>query len=643
MASFRVVVVGGGVTGLVAARQLRKDGVAVTLVEATFPFGGRVRTQAVDIPGFGRAAFDLGSLFLPPPHTGHDPTSPAGLPPRSLRYHEFGTRPDWLGSVQVADQHPNSQTVLHASDPRPTRDGMQEVVNRLLPTGPDDNFDVRTLTEVTALEPSGEGWRVRTRVRSADGGEWSVGDSVGADAVVLTQPVPDALALLDASRVALPDGLRDELAAVRYEPRFALLAAYPGPTRMLAPVMRFFDGSALAALADNHATGTSPTGAALTAVATGEWSAGRWELSDEAVTEQLLAAVGLWVTGSPVWTRLHRWPRAVPRGRIRLPFAQLTTPPLFLAGDSFAEYAGLPLDSAYTSGLYVARRVCRLLTDIRRRRGGRTVGTRLSLEVAVTSEYDARQAASNGADRLLVCSALELGGLTPSEDVLARVTEAAVGRGFRRLPVAVMIRPRPGGFDYDASEFRLMLAQARRGLELGADGLAFGVLHTPGGRGGVRIDFARCRELVELCHAAGKEAVFHRAFDLLPDRRSGLHELIQLGVNRVVTSGGKRDALDGIGQLEADVQFGGWDIVVAAAGRLTADTIGAVVRGTGCDDVLGSFRRVVRDATLPGNSQLAASFGAADGGYLVTDGTRVGAAAECLLRLTADARTAEGE
>ena len=137
----------------------------------------------------------------------------------------------------------------------------------------------------------------------------------------------------------------------------------------------------------------------------------------------------------------------------------------------------------------------------------------------------------------------EVGGLTPTVDAL-RLTRRAVTRESRDVPVTVLIRSRIGGFGYSVGEFEQMRRDARRLLKAGADGIAFGFLHTRSGE--IRIDAERCRVLVKLAHAHTAKAVFNRAFDCLPDRRTGLQDLIALGFDRVFTSGGRRFAMDGM-------------------------------------------------------------------------------------------------
>ena len=108
--------------------------------------------------------------------------------------------------------------------------------------------------------------------------------------------------------------------------------------------------------------------------------------------------------------------------------------------------------------------------------------------------------------------------------------ELAVAKAKTHLPVMTMIRPREAGFYYSGIEYETMRIDAERLLDAGADGLVFGFL-TPDGE----VDPVRTKEFVEL--AGRRPAVFHRAFDVVPDWRKSLDQLVDLGVTRILTSG----------------------------------------------------------------------------------------------------------
>ncbi len=154
------------------------------------------------------------------------------------------------------------------------------------------------------------------------------------------------------------------------------------------------------------------------------------------------------------------------------------------------------------------------------------------LEICCGSAEGALEAAAGSADRVELCSALFLGGLTPSLGSLLQVKQLA------KIPVMAMNRPRAAGFCYSETEFAVMERDADLLLEHGADGIVFGILNDDG-----TVDIARTRTLRK--RIAPRQAVFHRAFDVTPDPFRALNELIDIGITRVLTSGQKNGAPEG--------------------------------------------------------------------------------------------------
>lgn len=588
-----VAVVGGGLTGLVAARALRARDIAVTLIDRGGLLGGRLRPTTVDIPAAGRATLDPVPLFLGP--TGYptdDPRAPVGLPALALRAangaHGF-TGPVRRTPVVHLSTEGNQPLVSQFTVPG----GARALLDQLVPRWGDDHLKHLPWTEATAIERDGTGWRVRTRESAAAGGDRRATASVLADAVLLTQPVPAALDLLSAGSTPCHEAVTDEARRVRYSRTLVLTAVYRGRSLLPAGPLAVSD-SPVALIFDNGATGASAVGPALTAVASETWAAEHWHESDEELARQLLALVSPWADGELVWHAVRRHEHYRAGERPRMPFAVASdSPSLVLAGDGFAGYVRNPFDAAYTSALHATDHIGRELRRVARatNRAVPRTPTKPVLEVAVSSECEARAAVENGADRLLVLAAPEVGGLTPTLDTVLsvrRVARRAGKRLGRSIPVTVLLRPRLGECDYTWDEFEQMTRDAKRFLKARADGIAFGALSDRGGE--TRVDADACRPLVALAHRFGKEAVFHRAFDGLKDRRTGLHDLIALGFDRVVTAGRWTLALDDTAELAADVAYAGWDIEVVVTGGVTAATAGAVVRETHCRHLLGGFR-----------------------------------------------------
>jgi copper homeostasis protein len=178
------------------------------------------------------------------------------------------------------------------------------------------------------------------------------------------------------------------------------------------------------------------------------------------------------------------------------------------------------------------------------------------LEIAANSLASALAAQDGGADRIELCTALEVGGLTPSHALIALARERV------RLPIYVLIRPRPGDFVYADAELDVMARDIETCVALGCDGIVLGALDCGGG-----VDVTACRRLIA---AGGKLGVtFHRAFDMAADLPRALEDVIALGCERLLTSGGAASALTGAARIR--------DLSVQAAGRIS------VMPGAGID------------------------------------------------------------
>jgi len=200
-----------------------------------------------------------------------------------------------------------------------------------------------------------------------------------------------------------------------------------------------------------------------------------------------------------------------------------------------------------------------------------------AFELAVQDAAGIRVAAELGVDRMELCSALSLGGLTPSAGLIA----AAVASG---IPTHVLVRPRAGDFAYDDAERDLIVEDVRRARAHGAAGVVVGGL-----RGSV-ID----EELVSRVVAAadGAPVTFHRAFDNLSDLDAGLDRLTALGVTRVLTSGGAARAEDALAVLSRLVTRADRGIEIMAGSGVRSDNV-ARIAATGVDAVHASAKRVV--------------------------------------------------
>ena len=164
-------------------------------------------------------------------------------------------------------------------------------------------------------------------------------------------------------------------------------------------------------------------------------------------------------------------------------------------------------------------------------------------EICASSFESAKNAEIAGATRIELCSELGVGGVTPSYGLIKKVMdELSIGN-------CVLIRPRSGNFTYTDEEFDVMLRDINLCRELGCQGVVTGVLHRDN-----TIDEERTARLKE---AAGTmEFIYHRAFDCAPDPIAAIKTLKRLGVERILTSGGKKSAIEGLELLKVFEDLG---------------------------------------------------------------------------------------
>ncbi len=185
-------------------------------------------------------------------------------------------------------------------------------------------------------------------------------------------------------------------------------------------------------------------------------------------------------------------------------------------------------------------------------------------ETCVNSIAGVRAAKAAGADRVELCADLLEGGITPSRGMIRQArTIAGVG-------LNVMIRPRGGDFLFDDDEFSTMRSDIETAKAEGADGVVIGLLSEAG-----EIDATRTRELIAL--ARPLSVTFHRAFDMTPAPFPALETLIELGVDRMLTSGQEASVLEGLPLIVELMNRAGDRIVVMPGGGITERNVDRVV------------------------------------------------------------------
>ncbi|WP_457586845.1 copper homeostasis protein CutC [Ensifer canadensis] len=210
----------------------------------------------------------------------------------------------------------------------------------------------------------------------------------------------------------------------------------------------------------------------------------------------------------------------------------------------------------------------------------------IGLEVCVDDADGLAAAVEGGADRIELCAALSVGGLTPTAGLMALA-------GPPRVPVYVMIRPRPGDFVFGAGDLDMM----RRDIDAVRDarlaGVVLGASLTDG-----QLDAAMLRKLTG--HAAGLGLTLHRAFDLVPDFKDAIELAVELGFERILTSGGARSAPQAIEKLAELVALAAGRLSIMPGSGVTLDTVDALLAKLSVSEVHSScsIREPAHDSRL---------------------------------------------
>lgn len=187
----------------------------------------------------------------------------------------------------------------------------------------------------------------------------------------------------------------------------------------------------------------------------------------------------------------------------------------------------------------------------------------IKTELCAYSVEACRIASKLGVNRVELCASPAEGGVTPSLATIERVSQ------IEGLDVSVMIRPRGGDFLYSDDEFQTMLKDIEYARKAGATGVVFGVLTADG-----RVDVERTRALVEA--SKGMETTFHRAVDMTEDYEAAVETVIEVGCNRILTSGGYDKAIDGIDNIRRAVEISHGRIEIMAGSGVVASNAQAL-------------------------------------------------------------------
>ena len=326
MANDSCVVVGAGISGLLAARELRDAGWRVTVLDKGRGVGGRMATRRV-----GDARFDHGAQFFTVRENRFSGLVDAWL--------ADNVAAEWTRGFADAEGNPNP-------DGHPRYRGAQGMTS--IPKHLAENLDVRTGQRAVRVDRTTDGWTVACES----------GLSASGGALLLTAPVPQSLALLGSGNHALPEGARRQLEGVAYDPCLALMALLDGDSPVPVPGGVQIKGEPLDWIGDNATKGIADR-PALTIHAGPGWSRDHYEDDEWEVTRVLLALagerLGVDLAAATTETSLARWRYSwVTSSHEEDCLVASVDPPLVFCGDGF----GKPkVEGAALSGLAAADRL----------------------------------------------------------------------------------------------------------------------------------------------------------------------------------------------------------------------------------------------------------------------------------------------
>lgn len=204
----------------------------------------------------------------------------------------------------------------------------------------------------------------------------------------------------------------------------------------------------------------------------------------------------------------------------------------------------------------------------------------MQVEVCIESIQEAKLAAAYNCDRIEVCSALDLGGLTPSYSLIKRCSEIA------KIEAHILIRPRPGSFVYSPDELNLMLDDIRLAAQSGAKGVVFGCLNNTN-----ELDIQANKQLLKHAQEFNLQSTFHRAIDFVNNYDEAFELIIQMGFDRILTSGQQSTAFTGIKRIHQLIKQSEGKIQIMAGSGIDADNVRYFIE-IGVDAVHFSIRKL---------------------------------------------------
>jgi renalase len=309
------VIVGGGITGLITATILQRNGINVTVLDKGRGIGGRLATRNIQ-----EGVFDYGAQYF------------------SVKNSQFQEWVDeWLKAGIITEW---CRGFTLNDDNKPRYRGT--ISNRSLAKYLAQDLTVQTNTKVIKLNYR-DRWLIETET----------GHNFLGEMLIMTPPVPQILALFNDSNIVIPHEIKTALAQITYDRCIAVLALLSKPSNIPSPGGISLDQEPLIWLGDNYQKGISPD-YAVTLHATPKFSETYWDSDDATIANFLFDAASNWLSDSVIEYQVHRWRYSLPRTFYHQPYCALTELPLAIAGDAFVSPK---IERAILSGIAAANYV----------------------------------------------------------------------------------------------------------------------------------------------------------------------------------------------------------------------------------------------------------------------------------------------
>ena len=324
-------IIGAGISGLMAAKTLQAHGIAVEVLDKGRGIGGRMATRWIETENNAKGFFDHGAQFFTV---------------RDKRFQRFVD--DWIASGIVKEwsrgfAQIDGETKFDGHPRYCGISGMNSIARHLA-----EGLKIRVKAKVEALAIKESLWQLRLENR----------EEIHAQALILTPPVPQSLALLKTADFLLPDDARTALEALTYDPSIAVMTVLDAPANLPEPGAVQINQEPVSWIADNFRKGISPDVFTITIHAAPDFSLQHWETNSDTVGKLLLQAASKWLTASVKSFQVHRWKFSQPQQVYASPCLQINaTPPLIFAGDSFGASR---VEGAAMSGISAAEALLKL-------------------------------------------------------------------------------------------------------------------------------------------------------------------------------------------------------------------------------------------------------------------------------------------